>query len=86
MAYSVRDLALAAKAKARGGRYCLRIILEARRAGIPISLGFALLEQESSDRITPGARNVFGHDRGKPFEGAGKVTQKSSQNIKGSEE
>jgi hypothetical protein len=76
MAYSARDLALAAKAKAHGGRYCLRIILEARKAGIPISLGFALLEQESSDRVTSGARNVFGHDKGKPFAGAGKVTQK----------
>jgi hypothetical protein len=34
----------------------LRIIIEARRAGIPISLGFALVEQES------GFRNVWGHD------------------------
>jgi hypothetical protein len=46
----------------------MRIILEARRAGIPVSLGFALVEQES------GFRNVFGHDP-TIYVGAGKVTK-----------
>lgn len=64
-----RDLALAVKAKRHGANYSLRIVREARRAGIPISLGFALVEQES------GFRNVFGHDP-TIFVGAGKVTRK----------
>lgn len=64
-AYSIR---LAAKAKRHGANYSLRIILEARRAKIPISLGFALVEQES------GFRNVFGHDP-TIFAGAGTVTK-----------
>jgi hypothetical protein len=53
---NARDLALALKAKRYGANYSLRIIREARRAGIPVSLGFALVEKES------GFRNVFGHD------------------------
>lgn len=53
---SSRDLWLAAKAKRYGANYSLRIIWEARRAGIPISLGFAMVEKESD------FRNVFGHD------------------------
>jgi hypothetical protein len=64
-----RDLALAGKAKRHGANYSLRIVREARRAGIPVSLGFALIEQES------GFRNVFGHDP-TVFVGAGKVTRK----------
>lgn len=51
-----RDLLLARRAKRHGANYSLRIVREARRAGIPISLGFALVEKES------GFRNVFGHD------------------------
>lgn len=51
-----RDLQLALRAKRAGAKYSLRIVREARRAGIPISLGFALIQQES------GFRNVFGHD------------------------
>lgn len=51
-----RDLQLAARAKRAGAHYPLTIIQEARAAGLPISLGFALGEQES------GFRNVFGHD------------------------
>lgn len=47
---------LAMRAKRHGAKYSLRIVLEARCAGIPISLGFALIEQES------GFRNVYGHD------------------------
>lgn len=53
---SARDLLLARRAKKAGANYSLRIIWEARRAGIPISAGFALVEQESN------FRNVFGHD------------------------
>jgi hypothetical protein len=52
----LRDLALARTAKKHGANYSLRIIQEARKAGIPISLAFALIEQES------GFKNVFGHD------------------------
>ena len=63
-----RNKELAHKAKQHGAAYSLRIILEARRADIPISLGFALVEQES------GFRNVFGHDP-TIFVGAGKVTK-----------
>jgi hypothetical protein len=43
------------------------IVEEARRAHLPISLGFALCEQET------GFRNVFGHDP-TIFVGAGNVT------------
>jgi hypothetical protein len=39
-----------------GNGYGLLVVREARNAGIPISLGCALVEQES------GFRNVFGHD------------------------
>lgn len=63
-----RDIQLAAKASRWGSRYSLRIVWEARRAGIPVSLGFALIEQES------GFRNVFGHDP-TIFVGAGVVTK-----------
>ena len=62
------DLVYARRAKKHGANYSLRIILEARRAGISISLGFALIEQES------GFRNVFGHDPS-IFNGAGEVTK-----------
>jgi soluble lytic murein transglycosylase-like protein len=63
-----RNVALAVKAKRYGARYALRIVLEARRVGIPVSLGFALVEQES------GFRNVFGHDP-TIYVGAGTVTK-----------
>lgn len=55
--YSPRDLLLARRAKRYGMKNSLRIVLEARRAGLPVSLAFALVEQES----TNGA-NVWGHD------------------------
>ena len=64
-----RDLVLTRRAKRHGARYSLRIILEARRAGIPISLGFALVEQESN------FTNVFGHDASGNHQGAGVVTR-----------
>jgi hypothetical protein len=69
MTQAERDKQLAEKAKRHGAQYSLRIIREARRAGIPISLGFALVEQET------GFRNVFGHDP-TIFVGAGQVTEK----------
>lgn len=54
-----RDLLLARRAKAAGARPSLRIIMEARRAGLPsLALAFAVIEQES------GFRNIFGHDSG----------------------
>jgi hypothetical protein len=39
-----------------GGRHGARIVAEAKRAGLPLPLACALVEQESS------FRNVFGHD------------------------
>jgi len=68
MPTSKRDRELAHKAKKAGADYSLRIVLEARRADIPVSLGFAVVEQES------GFENVFGHDP-TIFIGAGKVTK-----------
>lgn len=65
---SKRDHVLADRANVHGAHYSLRIVLEARRAGIPISLGFALVQQES------GFSNVFGHDP-TIFVGAGQVTR-----------
>jgi hypothetical protein len=53
-----RDLQLARRAKQHGAHYSLRIVREARRAGLDISLAFALVDQES------GFQNVFGHDAG----------------------
>lgn len=63
-----RDIWLATRAKRHGANYSLRIVLEARRAEVPISLAFALFEQESN------FRNVFGHDP-TIFRGAGVVTK-----------
>jgi hypothetical protein len=51
-----RDLLLAHRARRYGAKNSLRIVWEARRAGIPISLGFAICEKESN------FANVFGHD------------------------
>lgn len=65
---SGRDHALARRANNWGAQYSLRIVIEARRAEIPASLAFALIETES------GFRNVFGHDP-TIFAGAGQVTR-----------
>lgn len=51
------DLRRAYIAKAWGMQNSLRIIIEARRAGLPPSLAFAVIEQESGN-----GANVFGHD------------------------
>jgi hypothetical protein len=63
-----RNLTLARRARAYGMQNSLRIILEARRVKLPVSLALALFEQES------GGRNVFGHDP-TIFTGAGTVTK-----------
>jgi hypothetical protein len=56
-----RDLILAHRAKRAGASYSLRIIMEARAAGLPISLAFAVVDEEST------FRNIFGCDKGGPF-------------------
>jgi hypothetical protein len=66
---SPRNVLLARKAKKYGMQNSLRIVIEAKRAGIPVSLGFALAEQE-----TLNGANIFGHDR-TIFAGAGTVTK-----------
>lgn len=71
---TTRDIDLARRAKRHGARYSLRIIWEARRADLPISLAFALVEQESA------FRNIFGHDRGGPFPGQ-QVTRERVQAL-----
>lgn len=53
-----RDLQLAHRARSHGANYSLRIVWEARRAGIPISLGFALIDQETGGTF----QNLWGHD------------------------
>lgn len=55
---TARDLFLARRAKKAGAKQALIIITEARKARIPISWGFALIEQESA------FRNIFGCDIG----------------------
>jgi len=64
-----RNVLLARKAKKYGMQNSLRIVIEAKRAGIPVSLGFALAEQE-----TLNGANIFGHDN-TIFRGAGAVTK-----------
>ena len=66
--YRPRDVQLARVANQYGANYALRIVLECRRAELPVSLGFALIEQESN------FTNVFGHDP-TIMAGAGPVTQ-----------
>ncbi len=68
-ASAARDIQLARKANSHGAKYSLRIIREARRANIPISLGFSLVQHET------GFRNVFGHDP-TIYVGAGAVTKR----------
>lgn len=63
------DVRYARKAKSYGMENSLRIAWEARSAGIPAALAFALVEQESGT-----GRNVFGSDP-TIFAGAGKVTR-----------
>lgn len=58
----------ARRARTAGAKYEEIIIREATKAGVQLSLAFALVEQES------GFTNVFGHDP-TIFKGAGKVTR-----------
>lgn len=71
MAGTRRQQELSKIAKQHGARnYSLRIMIDADRTEhVSKSLGCALIEQES------GFRNVFGHDQGQPFAGAGTVTE-----------
>jgi hypothetical protein len=55
---NAQDREYVRRARANGAQYAYRIILEARRAGIPLSWAFALVEQES------GFKNIFGGDWG----------------------
>jgi hypothetical protein len=64
-----RDLALARRIRKHGGTNSLRVVLECRRAGIPISLGCAFLTQESN------FANVFGHDAVRNPVKGGRVTR-----------
>jgi hypothetical protein len=57
---NAQDREYVRRARANGAEHAYRIILEARRAGIPLSWAFALVEQES------GFRNIFGCDWGRP--------------------
>lgn len=66
----VRDLRLAVRIRRGGLKIPFVIMDEARRAGLPISLGCALVQQESGD-----GSNVFGHDP-TIFAGAGRVTRR----------
>src|SRR3954468_2128002 len=63
-----RDVELARSATLHGANFALRIVLECRRVELPVSLGFALIEQESN------FTNVFGHDP-TIMAGAGPVNQ-----------
>lgn len=56
---SPRDVVLARRAKRYGMQNSLRIVLEARRARLPISLAFAIVERESST-----GKNIWGGDPG----------------------
>lgn len=65
----VRNLQLARRIRMHGGQDSLRVVLEARRAGIPVSLACAFLTQESN------FANVFGHDAVRNPVKGGKVTR-----------
>ena len=52
-------------------------VAEAQRAGLPLKLACAMLEKESA-----GGHNVFGHDRGTIFAGAGAVTEEKYREYK----
>lgn len=53
-----RDLMFGVRAKRHGARHVLKTIEEARRADVPLSWAFALVEQESA------FKNIFGGDHG----------------------
>lgn len=70
-----RDVELANRAKDAGAKYALRIVRQARKSGLGISLGFALINMESD------FSNVFGHDDS-IYSGAGGVTRSKYANYK----
>lgn len=53
----LNDFKAAARAKRHGMHHALKIAQEARKAGIPYDLAYAVVEQETGT-----GRNVFGHD------------------------
>lgn len=55
---TARDLLKVARARKAGARHALKIMQEARRAGLAPDLAYALVEQESA------FRNIFGCDHG----------------------
>ena len=60
-----------------GGRHGVRIVAEAKRAGLPLPLACALVEQESS------FRNVFGHDAVRnPIPKGSRVTKASYERYR----
>lgn len=70
----LKDWRYVRPARRNGARHTIRIIEEARRAGLPLSWAFALVEQESA------FWNVFGHDRGSILHGE-KVTRKRVKRL-----
>lgn len=64
------DVLAAARARRHGMRHSLKIAQEARLAGVPYDLAYALVEQETGT-----GRNVFGHDP-TIYAGAGRVTKR----------
>jgi hypothetical protein len=73
---SPRNILLARKAKKHGMVNSLRTVIEAKRAKLPVSLGFALVEQETGN-----GANIFGHDP-TIYAGAGKVTRAKYKDYK----
>jgi hypothetical protein len=63
------DLPYYLRARRHGARYARKLIEEAAREGVRLSLAFAICEQET------GFRNVFGHDP-TIYVGAGQVTKR----------
>lgn len=63
------DLKAAARAKRHGMHHTIKIAQEARGAGIPYDLAYAIVEQETGT-----AQNIFGHDP-TIYAGAGHVTK-----------
>lgn len=69
-----QDLRYVYRARRSGARFAWRIVEEARRANVPLSWAFALVEQESDFRC------VFGHDQGSILHGQ-KVTRERVRRL-----
>lgn len=62
---AVADWKYVLRARRAGARHCIKIIEEARTAGLPLSWAFALVEQETAPLGSANSfRNIFGCDRG----------------------